>query len=47
MTHPAMWLDPYLMSAWEMLTDVHGWLLAGWLVFSLLVIAVVDDGDKR
>ena len=42
MAHPAMNLDPYLLSAWQVLTDMHGWLLVGWLVFSLLCIAVVD-----
>ena len=41
-----MWLDPYLMSAWGVLTDAHGWLLVGWLVFSLAVIAVVDGGGR-
>ena len=41
-----MWLDPYLMSAWAVLSDIHGWLLVGWLVFSLAVIAVVD-GEGR
>ena len=44
MTHPAMWLDPYLQAAWHVLTDLHGWLLVGWLAFSLAVIAVVDGG---
>ena len=46
MAHPAQWLDPYLLAAWQVLTDGHGWLLVGWLGFSLLVIAVVDGGTR-
>ena len=30
----------------QVLTEMHGWLLVGWLVFSLAVIAVVDGGDS-
>jgi hypothetical protein len=41
-----MWLDPYLLSAWQVLTEMHGWLLVGWLGFSLLVAWVVD-GDAK
>ena len=46
MAHPTMWLDAYLLAAWQVLTDVHGWLLVGWLVFSRAVIAVVDGGSR-
>lgn len=34
------------MAAWEVLTDMHGWLLVAWLAFSLAVIRVVDGGGK-
>jgi hypothetical protein len=39
-----MWPDP--MMAWEVMQDVHGWLLVAWLVISLAVIRVVDGGGR-
>ena len=41
-----MWLDPHLQALWSVLTDVHGWLLVGWLAISIAVVAVVD-GEGR
>jgi len=39
-------MAPDPMAALEMMQDMYGWLLGAWLVFSLVVIAVVD-GDGR
>jgi hypothetical protein len=39
-------MDPYLLQTWDVLTDVHGWLLVGWLGISLLVAWVVDGGAR-
>jgi hypothetical protein len=39
-------MSPDPMAAWEVLQDMHGWLLGAWLAFSLVVIAVVDGGGK-
>ena len=41
-----MWQDGQLLMLMQVLSDWHGWLLVGWLVSSLLVIAVVGDGDS-